>query len=106
PGMLKNAPDWVSRGDDQPFAYKPVAIITVSPGPLGGARVQYDLRKVLLFMNAQVLSKPEVFIGGAIAKFDAGGGCTDEPTRQFVTAQMAAFRHWIEAVNRMGLGTR
>ena len=102
PGGLKNVIDWLSRGDDQPFAHKPVAIVTASPGPLGGARVQYDLRKVMLFVNAMPLVKPEVFIGGAPSKFDAATGrCTDETTRKFVTDQMAAFRRWIGAVERM-----
>jgi chromate reductase len=100
PGGLKNVLDWLSRGDDQPFALKPVAILTASPGPVGGARVQYDLRKVMLFMNAMVLTKPEVFIGGAAAKFDADGRCTDETTRKFVTAQMAAFEGWIAGAKR------
>lgn len=102
PGMLKNAIDWLSRGDDQPFAHKPVAILTASPGPLGGARVQYDLRKILLFVNATPLVKPEVFIGNAVAKFDTEGECTDSTTRKFVTDQMHAFGKWIEAVKRMG----
>jgi len=104
PGVLKNALDWVSRGDDQPFALKPVAVISASPGPLGGARVQYDLRKVMLFMNAQVLAKPEVFIGGAAAKFGPGGECIDETTRKFVGDQMASFHRWIHAVKRMSAG--
>lgn len=91
PGMLKNAIDWVSRGDDQPLLHKPVAILSATPGPLGGARVQYDLRKVLLFMNAAVLVKPEVFVGLANQKFDAQGQCTDAQTRAFVQAQMTAF---------------
>lgn len=103
PGVLKNALDWISRGEDQPFAYKPVAIITASPGPVGGARVQYDLRRVMLFMNAQVLSKPEVFIGGAVGKFDGNGQCTDETTRKFVGDQMLAFQRWIGAVERMAM---
>lgn len=103
PGVLKNALDWISRGDDQPFAFKPVAIISAAPGPVGGARVQYDLRRVMLFMNAQVLAKPEVFIGGAMAKFNAQGECTDEVTRKFVGDQMLAFQRWIAAVQRMGL---
>jgi chromate reductase, NAD(P)H dehydrogenase (quinone) len=92
----------LSRGDDQPFNGKPLAIISASPGPLGGARVQYDLRKVMLFLNAMPLVKPEVFIGGAASKFDpASGRCTDETTRKFVTEQMAAFQRWIAAVKRM-----
>ena len=101
PGHLKNVIDWLSRGEDQPFAGKPVAILTASAGPVGGARVQYDLRKVLLFVNAMALVKPEVFVGNAASKFDASGQCTDETTRKFVTAQMAAFETWIGAVKRM-----
>jgi chromate reductase len=104
PGGLKNLLDWLSRGDDQPFALKPVAIFSASAGPVGGARVQYDLRKVMLFMNAQVLAKPEVFIGLAGTKFDAEGRCTDETTRKFVTDQMAAFQRWIAAVGRLRSG--
>ena len=101
PGGLKNVLDWLSRGDDQPWAGKPVAIFTASPGPVGGARVQYDLRKVMLFLNAMVLIKPEVFIGMAAGKFDAEGKCTDEATRKIVGDQMASFERWIAAVARM-----
>lgn len=91
PGMLKNSIDWISRGDDQPFAHKPVAILSASTGQLGGARVQYDLRRAMLFMHADVLVKPEVFVGQAQQKFDARGACTDTMTRTFVKAQMDAF---------------
>jgi chromate reductase len=101
PGGIKNVLDWTSRGDDQPWAGKPVAILTASPGPVGGARVQYDLRKVMLFLNASVLVKPEVFIGMAGTKFDADGRCTDETTRKFVGDQMLAFEKWIAAVARL-----
>lgn len=104
PGGFKNMIDWLSRGEDQPFAHKPVAILSASPGPVGGARVQYDLRRVLLFVNAMVLAKPEVFIGGAGGKFDADGNCTDETTRKFVGDQMKAFEKWIAAVKRMTAG--
>ena len=104
PGGLKNVIDWLSRGDDQPFAMKPLAVLSASPGPLGGARVQYDLRRILQALGAMPLPKPEVFIGGASAKFDAQGQCTDETTRKFVTAQMKAFEPWIAAVGRMREG--
>ncbi len=101
PGGLKNVLDWLSRGDDQPWAMKPVAIASASTGPLGGARMQYDLRKIMLFLNAQVLIKPEVFIGMAHTKFDAAGNCADEGTRKFVTDQMLAFERWIGGATRM-----
>ena len=87
--------DWISRGDKQPIRCKPVAILSAAPGPVGGARVQYDLRKVLLFMDAMVLAKPDVFIGDAASKFSADGQCADAPTRAFVAKQMNAFAAWI-----------
>jgi chromate reductase len=97
PGGLKNAIDWVSRVPKQPFAGKPVAIQSTSPGPLGGARVQYDLRRMLVFLDALTLNKPEIFVGGCSAKFDdKTGALTDETTRGLVTQQLAAFAGFIE----------
>ena len=92
PGMFKNMLDWLSRVDAQPFANKPVAMMSASTGPLGGARVQYELRRVFQFLNAKVLNKPEVFIGNASSKFSPGGECIDEATIKFVTAQMLALQ--------------
>ena len=94
PGVLKNAIDWVSRVDAQPFNDKPVAILGASAGPAGTARMQYELRKVLLSMNAHVLAKPEIYIGVAATKFSATGELTDETTRKFVGDQMKAFKAW------------
>ena len=105
PGMLKNLLDWISRGTDQPLLRKPVAILSASTGPLGGARVQYELREVLLFMDALVLAKPEVFVGQAASKFDGEGRCIDEDTIRFVALQMKAFSIWIDQVNRMAVGS-
>jgi len=101
PGVLKNVLDYVSRGSDQPFAGKPVAILSASMGMLGGARMQYDLRKSLTYLGPLVMNKPEVFVGLAHTKFLADGTCADEPTRAIVTEQMAAFRDWILGVRRM-----
>ena len=100
-GVLKNTIDWVSRGADQPFNYKPIAIISATMGPVGGARSQYEIRKIFVFLGGQVLQKPEVFIGVAQTKFDAAGKLTDEPTRKVLTDQMLAFQDWITRVKRM-----
>ena len=63
PGALKNALDWVSRLDNQPFKDKPVAIQSATGGPLGGARMQYHLRMALTFLCAHVFGTPEVLVG-------------------------------------------
>lgn len=70
PGVLKNALDWISRLPDTPFAGKPVAIQTGSPGLIGGARAQYHLRQILVFFDALVLNKPEVMVGQIPSKVD------------------------------------
>jgi chromate reductase len=101
PGGLKNAIDWVSRLPNQPFAGKPIALQSVSPGPLGGGRVQYDMRRTMVFLDAFTLNKPEIFIGGCAAKFDEKTGeLKDEATRGFIKQQLAAFVTFIGHVGR------
>lgn len=105
PPAIKNVIDWASRVKPQPFDGKPVMLISATPGLLGGARVQYELRRVLDAVNAQTLVRPEVFIGGAHQKFNAAGVCIDEPTSRFVGAQVLAFLQWIQRLKRLdGLG--
>lgn len=94
PGVLKNAIDWISRLPNQPFADKPVAITGGSPGAMGGSRMQYHLRQVFLFVDARVLTKPEVMIPQLGTKFDDAGKLTDEATRGFVTGQLEALAAW------------
>jgi chromate reductase, NAD(P)H dehydrogenase (quinone) len=97
PGGLKNAIDWVSRLSNQPFAGKPIAIQSASPGPLGGGRVQYDLRRMMVFLDALTLNKPEIFIGGCATKLDdKTGALKDEATGKFIAQQLEAFAKFIE----------
>ncbi len=94
-GVLKNAIDWASRPPEQPFDGKPVAIMGASPGALGTARAQYQLRQCFIFLNAHILNRPEVMIGGAGSKFDAEGKLTDAATREFLGAMLTAFAAWV-----------
>ena len=98
--VLKNAIDWASRPPNQSWQDKPVAIFSCSQGPLGGARVQYDLRRILGQLWAHVLPRPEVFIGSAPGKFDAQGKITDEATREFLTDLLAGFGPWITRMQK------
>jgi chromate reductase, NAD(P)H dehydrogenase (quinone) len=97
PGGLKNAIDWISRVPNQPFAGKPVALQSAANGVLGGGRVQYDLRRAMIFLDAFTLNKPEIFIGNCSQKIDAKTGqITDQQTVGFITQQLAAFAKFIE----------
>jgi chromate reductase, NAD(P)H dehydrogenase (quinone) len=100
PGVLKNAIDWVSRLPNQPLGGKPVAIQTASPSVLGGARAQYHLRQMMVFLDALVFNKPEIMVTFVNTKVDeAQGVLTDEPTRKIIAQQLAAFSKFIARVD-------
>jgi chromate reductase len=98
PGALKNAIDWVSRMQEQPFKEKPVAIQSCSMGPLGGSRMQYHMRMSLTYLNAFTFGTPEVIVSMAQNKFDKDLKLTDETTRNFVKQQLAGFAKFITRV--------
>jgi chromate reductase len=95
PGVLKNAFDWASRPPEQPFNEKPGAIMGASPGMLGTARMQYDMRKSAIFVNMFMMPRPEVMIAKAAEKFDAEGNLIDEKTRQVIADFLKGFQNWI-----------
>jgi chromate reductase len=96
PGVLKNAIDWISRLPNQPFAGKPVAVQSASPSVLGGARAQYHLRQMMVFLDALFFNKPEIMVTFVNTKVDeAQGVLTDEPTRKIIAQQLAGFSKFI-----------
>lgn len=99
PGGLKNAIDWLSRLPEQPLAGKPVLIQTSSMGAIGGARCQYHLRQILVFLDAMVMNKPE-FMGGVIQnKVDTQTGeVVDQSTLDHLTGQLTAFGDYVKRV--------
>ena len=96
---LKNLIDWASRPPNQAFQDKPCAMFSCSQGPLGGARVQYDLRRIMVQLWSYPLPRPEVFIGNAPSKF-ADGKLTDETTRKFLAELLVGFKDWIARMQK------
>ncbi|MBM3092423.1 hypothetical protein GFB56_16615 [Ensifer sp. T173] len=102
PGVLKNALDWLSRLPEAPFGGKPVSLMTGSPGPIAGARAQYHLRQIMVFLDALVFTKPEVMVGGINTKVDVDAGViTDEATRTFVANHLNAFASFVKRFSRL-----
>lgn len=81
------------------FTGKPVLIQTSSMGVIGGARCQYHLRQILVFLDAMVMNKPE-FMGGVIQnKVDPQTGeVIDQGTLDHLTGQLTAFGEFIQRV--------
>jgi chromate reductase len=95
PGVLKNAIDWASRPPDQPFRDKPVAIAGATPGGFGTTRAQHHLRQSFVFLDARVLSRPELLVAGAAEKFDSDGNLVDEKTRKSLGELLVSLEAWI-----------
>ncbi|MEW6256508.1 MAG: NADPH-dependent FMN reductase [Pseudomonadota bacterium] len=91
PGGLKNAIDWVSRLKPMPLKGKPLLIQSASMGNLGGARMQYHLRQILVGLDVRVMNVPEVMVGAAHKKVGEDGVLADEGTRDFLRTQLQAF---------------
>jgi chromate reductase len=100
PAPLKNALDWISRAQPQPFAGKPVAIMGATQGAYGTVRAQLHLRHSMVFLDMHPVNKPEVLIAQAQNKFDAAGRLTDETARGLVRDLMAALAAWTERLRR------
>jgi chromate reductase len=97
PGVLKNALDVASRPYGQSaWANKPGAIVSVSPGALGGFGANQHLRQSCVFLDVPVMQQPEAYIGGAAALFDPAGNLIDDGTRLFLKNFMEAYARWIE----------
>jgi len=97
PGTLKNALDWLSRLPKPPLVRKPVLIQSVSAGALGGVRMQYHLRQILVTLDALVFNRPEIMVGMAASKFDETGHLIDEPTRTLVRTQLTGFVEFVRS---------
>jgi len=97
PGVLKNAIDVGSRPYGKSvWKGKPAAVMTVSPGAVGGFGANHHLRQSLVFLDMPALQQPEAYIGRAGDLFDESGGLQKPETRKFLDTFLTAFAAWIE----------
>ena len=79
---------------------KPVAIMSASVGMLGGARAQYHLRQIFVYLNMYPINVPEVIVTFAQDKFDANGKLIDENTQQFLRQLLHNLVNWTRKLKR------
>ena len=96
-GVLKNALDWISRVEGNPWAAKPVAVMSAAAGRSGGVRAQTMLRSCLTPFNPAILQGPEIALAESYNQFDDTGRLTNEMAEKQLTALMAALRAMAQA---------
>jgi len=97
PGALKNAIDVGSRPYGKSvWDGKPGAVISVSPGAVGGFGANHHLRQSLVTLNVPTMAQPEAYIGNAANLFDKSGDIADDSSREFATKFVHTFATWVE----------
>lgn len=85
PGVLKNAIDWLSRPyGKNSFEKKPVLVAGVSSGKIGTAVAQSHLRQMMLYLEADIIGQPELYLGPAQELFDAEGKITSDSAKKLL----------------------
>ncbi|MDR3372415.1 MAG: NAD(P)H-dependent oxidoreductase [Ancalomicrobiaceae bacterium] len=98
PAALKNALDVGSRPyGASVWSGKPGAVVSISPGGIGGFGANHHLRQSLVFLNVPTLQQPEMYLGRVDTLLDASGALIDEQTRVFLSGFLQTFSGWIAA---------
>jgi len=102
PGVLKNAIDVGSRPYGQSvFDKKPAAIVTASPGSIGGFGSNHQIRQAAVFLNMPVMQQPEAYLGHVSDdSFDADGCLKEGPLKELITVLAHAFAGWVDMIIR------
>jgi chromate reductase len=96
PAALKNAIDVGSRPYGKSvWSGKPGAVVSASPGAIGGFGANHHLRQSLVFLNVPAMAQPEAYLGGADKLFDANGKLVHDGTRKFLQGLMQAYAAWV-----------
>ncbi len=101
PGVLKNAIDVGSRPYGQSvWNQKPAAIVSASPGSIGGFGANHQLRQAAVFLNMPVMQHPEAYLGHVNDdSFDADGCLKDGPLKDLVMSLAKAFGDWVHLIH-------
>ena len=96
PGVLKNAVDWVSRFEPQPFNELCGLLLSASPSMVGGNRGLWALRVPFEHLGANIY--PDMFsLARALDAFGADGRLADRQLQERFQTNIINFMDSVEA---------
>jgi chromate reductase, NAD(P)H dehydrogenase (quinone) len=96
PGALKNAIDWVSRYQPQPFNERDGLLLSASPSMVGGNRGLWALRVPFEHLGARIY--PDMFsLAQAHKAFDSEGRIADPRLQERFDTNIVNFMDLVEA---------
>ena len=101
PGVLKNAIDVGSRPYGQSvFDKKPAAIVTASPGSIGGFGANHHIRQAAVFLNMPIMQQPEAYLGHVSDDSFGEDGCIKEgPLKDLISGLAQSFHDWVHMIH-------
>lgn len=99
-GVLKNALDWISRAEGNPWQDKPVAVMSAAAGRAGGERAQQMLRWCLNPFGPRVIAGPELMVAQTGSQWDDAGNLTNAISAETLDKLMKTLRkeaEWAKA---------
>lgn len=95
PAALKNALEWGARPYGQnSFAGKPGAIVGTTPGAIGTAVAQSQLRSIATVLDVALLVQPEIYFQWKPDTLDHNGEFADEASRKLLHSWIDRFAQW------------
>ncbi len=96
PAVIKNALDVGSRPYGRNvWGGKKGAVISVSPGAIGGFGANHALRQAVVFLDITMLQQPEMYIGGGTKLLDENGN-TNEGTTAYLQKFVMQFVKFVK----------
>lgn len=101
PSPLKNAIDVGSRPYGKSiWSNKPTAIISNSPGAIGGFGANHHLRQCLVFLDMPCMQQPEAYIGDVSHLFDDNSNISKKETEEFLHKFMETYANWLKNTSK------
>lgn len=97
PAPLKNAIDVGSRPYGKSiWSGKPTAVISSSPGAIGGFGANQHLRQTFVFLDMPCMQQPEAYLSHIDQMFNDNSDIKDEKTKDFLRKFMETYAKWVE----------
>jgi len=91
-GVLKNALDWISRTEGNPWADKPLAVMSAAAGRAGGERAQMILRSFMVPFRPRIFQGPEIHLADSRKQFDEEGRLLSDRYERDLRSLMESLR--------------
>jgi len=99
PAPLKNAIDVGSRPYGKSvWSGKPAAVVSASPGAIGGFGANQHLRQTFVFLDMPCMQQPEAYISHVDQLFDDKSNIKTKEAQDFLSKYIESYAKWVDKI--------